>query len=399
MKCHIPGPNAKVLGRTIHALARFGDELYLESLTDCILLRTLNASESAYAMIKFNKNFFSYFNYNYYSTVDKEGLKCKISMKSALNSFKSPAHLDKQVENLEIKLDPEQCKLIFQFKCKHGIVKTHFVSTLDCKATQAVYTKDLVPNRITSSQRILSEAIGNFQSSDDEVTLEAFTQSLLLRNYIDANIDLTKIIRTQINIKASEFDSYVIGTETTVTFTMKEFKALLAFAEALSLPIQLQFETTGKPIVFIIHNGCTFEANFVLATSKADNATPFSTQHSTQVERNKRRDSCDAPGSARKKIHLDENISKCLDEDSHLFNFIDMPDEGKVDDLKKNNCDNSHNLEKSTKNVMNEMEYDNIPASPTSNTMIKSVFRRCFESTFDPKSIQMVVLADNSDSE
>lgn len=136
-----------VLGRTIHALARFGDELYLESLQDCILLRTLNAAESAYAMVKFNKNFFSHFNYNYYSTEDNEGLKCKISMKSALNAFKSPAHMDKQVENLEIKLDPEMCKLIFQFKCKHGIVKTHYVSILDCKAMQAVYTKDLVPNR------------------------------------------------------------------------------------------------------------------------------------------------------------------------------------------------------------------------------------------------------------
>lgn len=68
-------------------------------------------------------------------------------MKSALNAFKSPAHMDKQVENLEIKLDPEMCKLIFQFKCKYGIVKTHYVSILDCKAMQAVYTKDLVPNR------------------------------------------------------------------------------------------------------------------------------------------------------------------------------------------------------------------------------------------------------------
>lgn len=131
----------------MHALARFSDELYLESLSDCVVLRTLNAAESAYAMVKFNKNFFSYFNYNYFSTDDNEGLKCKISMKSALNTFKSPNHMDKQVESLEIKLDPEACKLIFQLKCKHGIVKTHYVSILDCKTIHASYTKDLVPNR------------------------------------------------------------------------------------------------------------------------------------------------------------------------------------------------------------------------------------------------------------
>ncbi|KAJ2942825.1 hypothetical protein O0L34_g15013 [Tuta absoluta] len=401
MKCHVPGANVKVLGRTVHALARFGDELYLESLPDCILLRTLNAAESAYAMVKFNKNFFSNFNYNYYSTDDNEGLKCKISMKSALNAFKSPAHMDKQVENLEIKLDPESCKLIFQMKCRHGIVKTHFVSILDCKAMQAVYTKDLVPNRITAPQRILTEALGNFQNSDDQVTLEATTQSLILRNYVDSSLDLTKIIRTQINLKAAEFDSYIIGAETTITFTLKEFRALLAFAEALSLPLQLHFETTGRPAVFIVHNGSTFEAHFVLATSKPDNATQAtSTQNTTHtsIERSKRKDiTCNSSnGPASKKLHVDTEISKCLDEDSHLFNFIDIPEDipnlnmskqnGNVDTVKNKRMDDV-------------MDCDNIPASPTSKAVIKSVFRRCFECTYDPRSIHGAVLAEASDSE
>ncbi|KAL0818204.1 hypothetical protein ABMA28_008710 [Loxostege sticticalis] len=393
-----------VLGRTVHALARFGDELYLESLPDCILLRTLNAAESAYAMVKFNKSFFSYFNYNYFSTEDNEGLKCKISMKSALNTFKSPTHMDKQVENLEIKLDPESCKLIFQLKCKHGIVKTHYISILDCKAMQAVYTKDLVPNRITSPQRILSEALGNFQSSDDQVTLEATTQSLVLRNYLDTNLDLLKIIRTQISLKPAEFDSYTIGEETTITFTLKEFKALLAFAEALNLPLQLHFETTGRPAVFIVHNGTTFEAHFVLATSKADNATQAtSTQNTTKTERTKRKDSS-VQDSARKKPHLETDISKCLDEDSHLFNFIDIPENNSINVENNGPCKSSVNsaanqLEIENNNLNDVMDCDNIPGSPTSKTMIKSVFKRCFESTFDPRAIHGVVLAENSDSE
>ncbi|XP_011551153.2 cell cycle checkpoint control protein RAD9A [Plutella xylostella] len=404
MKCHVPGSNVKVLGRTIHALARFGDELYLESLPDCIMFRTLNAAESAYAMVKFNKSFFSYFNYNYYSTDDNEGLKCKISMKSALNTFKSPTHMDKQVENLEIKLDPEACKLIFQMKCKHGIVKTHYVSILDCKAMQAVYTKDLVPNRITSHHRILSEALSNFQSSDDQVTVEAQSQSLLLRNYIDSNADLTKVIRTQINLKPSEFDSYSIGTDTTITFTLKEFRALLGFAEALTLSLQLHFETTGKPAVFIVHNGATFEAHFVLATSKADTPTQATTQNTTCPDRGKRKETM-VQGSASKKPHLDVDISKCLDEDSHLFNFIDMPDENMpmngshVDQGGKQSedCDMNANSNGLDHNQM--LDSSHIPASPTSRTMVKSVFKRCFEKTFDPRSLLGAVLAEDSDSE
>ncbi|PZC83570.1 hypothetical protein B5X24_HaOG207553 [Helicoverpa armigera] len=398
MKCHVPGANVKVLARTVHALARFGDELYLESLSDCILLRTLNAAESAYAMVKFNKNFFSYFNYNYYSTEDNEGLKCKISMKSALNTFKSPTHLEKQVENLEIKLDPESCKLIFQLKCRHGIVKTHFVSILDCKAMQAVYTKDSVPNRITSPQRILSDALNNFQSSDDQVTLEVTSQSFILRNYIDCSIDLTKIIRTQISLKPAEFDSYLIGSETTITFSLKEFRALLTFSEALNLPLQLHFETTGRPAVFIVHNGTTFEAHFVLATTKPDNASQTTSTQRTNVERNKRKDTS-TQGSAKKKPHLDVDIAQCLDEDSHLFNFVDIPGENEVNVSNKLNGSVNNNSAKDKERMPDLMDCDNIPASPAARTMIKSVFKRCFESTFDPRSIQGVVLAENSDSD
>lgn len=246
--------------------------------------------------------------------------------------------------------------------------------------------------------------MGNFQSSDDQVTLEATTQSLVLRNYLDTNLDLLKIIRTQISLKPAEFDSYTIGEETTITFTLKEFKALLAFAEALNLPLQLHFETTGRPAVFIVHNGTTFEAHFVLATSKADNATQAtSTQNTTKTERTKRKDSS-VQDSARKKAHLETDISKCLDEDSHLFNFIDIPENNSINVENNGPCKSSVNgaanqLEIENNNLNDVMDCDNIPGSPTSKTMIKSVFKRCFESTFDPRAIHGVVLAENSDSE
>lgn len=246
--------------------------------------------------------------------------------------------------------------------------------------------------RITSSQRVLSEALGNFQNSDDQITLEVSSQSLLMRNYVDAAMDLSKIIRTQICMKPSEFASYTIGSDTTITFTLKEFRALLALAEALSLPIQLHFEVTGRPAVFIIHNGTTFEAHFVLATSKPEVVTQVTTQNSSRVE--KRKEANSAPKSASKKPHLDVDVEKFLDEDSHLFNYIDIPEE---------NLHTAKDLNKTNGNEIyiegEKMDCDNIPASPTSRIKIKSVFKRCFESTFDPRSIQCTVLAENSDSD
>lgn len=168
--------------------------------------------------------------------------------------------------------------------------------------------------------------------------------------------------------------------------------------------MQLHFETTGRPAVFIVHNGTTFEAHFVLATSKADNATQAtSTQNTSKSEKMKRKDSS-IQDSVRKKPHLEIDISKCLDEDSHLFNLIDIPEcsepvHNKSCNGSINRIVNRNDINTTTNNNNEVMDCDNIPGSPTSRIMIKSVFKRCFESTFDPRAVQGMVLAENSDSE
>lgn len=215
-----------------------------------------------------------------------------------------------------------------------------------------------------------------------------------MRNYVDAAMDLSKIIRTQICMKPSEFASYTIGTDTAITFTLKEFRALLAFAEALSLPIQLHFEVTGRPAVFIIHNGTTFEAHFVLATSKPEVETQATSQNRSRVE--KRKETNSTPHSAAKKAHLDVDVEKDLEEDSHLFKYIDIPEESL---LKKKDLNITNNNEICFEGEQKQEDCDNIPASPTSRIKIKSVFKRCFESTFDPRNIQCTILAENSDSD
>lgn len=214
---------------------------------------------------------------------------------------------------------------------------------------------------------------------------------MLLRNYIDTLADLSKVIRTQVTLKPAEFDGYNIGADTMITFTLKEFKALLAFAEALSLPIQIHFETTGRPVVFIVHNGSTFEAHFVLATSKVDNASQVTTQNTTHNTRTKRKDVGSSNNLPRKKPNLNTDISKCLEEDSHLFNFIDIPQEYPVAASTDGNAGNDN------PQMKDDVDDDVIPPSPTAKAIIRRVFRRCFEQTIDLTNIQGTVLAEDSD--
>lgn len=76
-----------VLGRALHALARIGDELYLEPLNGGLTFRTVHSNHSVYAEVNFTNQFFSYYNcpvqIRNQSDVDDDtdALKCRINMK------------------------------------------------------------------------------------------------------------------------------------------------------------------------------------------------------------------------------------------------------------------------------------------------------------------------------
>ena len=53
--------------------------------------------------------------------------------------FKSLSNIDKSVESCDINLNEEDCRLVFQLKCRHGIVKTHQLTFQECESLQASF--------------------------------------------------------------------------------------------------------------------------------------------------------------------------------------------------------------------------------------------------------------------
>lgn len=76
---------ALVLARAIHALAKIGDEMYIEPQKDGISFRTVNLANSAYADFTFFESYFSY--YMYGDLQENDALKCKISMRVIRNYY------------------------------------------------------------------------------------------------------------------------------------------------------------------------------------------------------------------------------------------------------------------------------------------------------------------------
>lgn len=85
------------MGKAIHALAKIGDELYLQASVDQLTIRTVNLSKTVFAVYKFLPPFFTHYTVANANAEDTEELKCKMPMKGILGVFKSPVQMEKQV--------------------------------------------------------------------------------------------------------------------------------------------------------------------------------------------------------------------------------------------------------------------------------------------------------------
>ncbi|KAH9488531.1 cell cycle checkpoint control protein rad9a [Bulinus truncatus] len=268
MNCTIPGVSLKVFGRAIQSLSKIGDELYFEPLEDGLFLRSVNSCRSAYACFKFTPNFF--INYASGSSKgainDDDALRCKVGMKSIMTVFRSLATIDKTVEKCTISLNMTDARLVFQMYCRHGIIKTHNLAFIECETLQAVYSKELCPNKFTAPPKLLCEAVLNFQNNQEEITLIIRPDYLALKNYVEDETDSSKIMHTELTLSPDEFESYRVGVDSDVTFCLREMRAVLSFCDLTGLPLIAQFEEPGRPITFSVTSDPSFEANFVLAT-------------------------------------------------------------------------------------------------------------------------------------
>ncbi|XP_029155796.1 cell cycle checkpoint control protein RAD9B isoform X2 [Nylanderia fulva] len=199
-------------------------------------------------------------------------LKKKRHRSSAMTVFKSAHTLDKQIENCHIHLEVDSCNLIFILKYKNGVNKSHLSPILDPEKLQASYSKAGMTNELTSRARTLVDALQNFPQNLIEITLEITQHKLLLRNYIDDASVMVNTTRTQLAFGIGEFDRYTVGNETTITFCLKEIRALLNFSESIGVPVNISFETAGRPMLLTLKNQ-GFEANLLLSTLSPDSCS------------------------------------------------------------------------------------------------------------------------------
>ena len=147
-------------------------------------------------------------------------------------------------------------------------------------------------NQIVLSPLVIHDWLRYFGHKLEEVTIQCSPDLFIIRSH-DDTIDpdtsvVQRTLKTEMTIDINDFDHYDIAQEATLSFSLKEFKSVLSFAEASSLPVKAVFGQAGDPIIFnVVHQGL-FDADFVLATMEdtyqpnhADVTIPVDTPRAT----------------------------------------------------------------------------------------------------------------------
>ncbi|KAJ7518873.1 hypothetical protein O6H91_20G013100 [Diphasiastrum complanatum] len=258
MECVLSGNQIKSFHRAIVCYARVGTELLVEALPDKLVLRTLNASRSAFLAVTFKSHFFDTLQ------LSVPAAQCSMLLKSVCTIFRTPASM----QRLSIKLpDRDADKVQWTLLCfngREGLKKTYWISCNNGTEMQdvAISRRDF-PNNLVVKPRDLTRLLANFQSSLQEITLIATESSMTptdpmtaseakaleLRSYIDPVKENTDgALHTQLWIDPTEeLQDYThTGDAVDVTFSLKELKAFTAFCEGAEADIHMFFEKAGK---------------------------------------------------------------------------------------------------------------------------------------------------------
>ncbi|KAM9475509.1 cell cycle checkpoint control protein RAD9B [Clarias gariepinus] len=262
MKCVIEGNCVKVFAKGVHALSRIGEEIWLDPLEKGLAVRTVNKAHSAYACFLFSPMFFQHYSPTS-NQQDNKSVKCKVSLKSVLPLFRSVTTLERSVYRCEITINIFDSRVVFQFKCRNGITKTHNLGYQECEALQAVFPAHLCPNILKAHPKLLSDAVMHFPVTQEEITLSISPSRVILKNYFDEEID--RVMYTEMFLHPDEFDFFHLRMDSDITFCLKELRGLLTFAESYGLQVSVHFGSSGNPVSFRLED-MLLEAVVVLAT-------------------------------------------------------------------------------------------------------------------------------------
>ncbi|GLB37678.1 putative rad9 [Lyophyllum shimeji] len=294
----------KPFTKALTCLSKYGDELSIYATPDSLSLSATNSSKSAYCRFKYEKIFFSKYNVASSGSTREDwandfeqamSVTGQLLTKSLLSILKHRT-VEKTVERCEMSIvegreaiedsetpadeqDDLETRLIVQLHCKHGVVKTHRLILLTPASLMAPGVPDaLNESNLTIGPKALKDMIEHFPlargAKSDPQLIWCFGESDVELRSLESSVDAKgrAQVATELTISAEEFDVYnIYAPPTTIAFHLREFNATIAYADSMSLAIDLRFTDPAAPL-FIDVEGDNSETLFVISTSQVHGA-------------------------------------------------------------------------------------------------------------------------------
>lgn len=411
MKYTIPRSNIKIFHKSLLSLRKVADELSFEPCLDKLLIKAFNSSKTGFYVYTFLGSFFTCIE----GQIDQESaepFRCKVQLKSLFLAFTSVFNTEKTVEScqLEIKQDCQSINIIKI--CRYEVISKFSLPTLEHDIPRVDYNP-VGKSHCLLNCKLLLELVGTFRQSQEETTISVTPEGFQMKNYIDETEDSQ--VNTELSMNPDEFDSYDIQENAVITFSLKDLRSLISFAEATWLPVKATFSVGGSPITFSIQQDAVLEVTYALATLPDAHSETHKFIHTPMQQNSVSRIRAAASVSqdsvssvittkghnnTTERVNFDEsapNHSYQLDESGNLPDARKRPSD--LFNFEGGNGNGDIRLTPQQPSRKEEV----IPGSPQQTSARKRpwAFRKCFDSTYNPNILPpgARILAVDSDNE
>ncbi|KAJ2734356.1 hypothetical protein IW152_002365 [Coemansia sp. BCRC 34962] len=293
MEAEVPAVSLKTFYRALQCLGSIGEGIWIEAHTNRLELISKNTSQSAYARIVFPAEFFDAYDAG---ESDDTVFRCRVQAKQLVGIFRARTQAVEQcVLSIEQTAEPVhinsrathgECRLVVRLAYKQRVCRTHRLFYEVCETFHSTYDRQDCKGRWCVAATHVASWVTHFVRGSEEMTLHMASSAVRVRSWTAANIaqpDTTRTLHTELSVDPADFDFYSVPHPVELTFALREFRAVLRYAERMAAPLSAFFDRPGWPLLLEVaappgvgtrgHCYAPPIAEFVLATA-ADDATP-----------------------------------------------------------------------------------------------------------------------------
>ncbi|KAJ2850030.1 hypothetical protein IWW36_002215 [Coemansia brasiliensis] len=282
MEAEIPASALKPFYKALQCLSRVGSEISIEAQESHLELNSVNMARSAFASFTFHQHFFDSYKVTRQAQASQSqpALQCKVLARPLVGIFKTRSQgQGRTVEKCILRIEQNssmggseggfagECRLVARIAYKEGICRTHRLFYEVSETLHPAYDKQEFKSQWQVDAKVAAEWVGHFARGLAEVSMWMSASEVRLRSWSESRystngrtqIDTAtaateRALQTELTLVPAEFDSYSLaGTRPIeLTYSLREFRAVLQYAEAVGQPMMARFNKGGDPLMLSV---------------------------------------------------------------------------------------------------------------------------------------------------